>query len=50
MKSSTVGMRLAMLKAFLRFMIERGVLPTDLLGRKMSIKVPDALPRAMDSG
>jgi integrase/recombinase XerD len=48
MKSSTVSMRLAMLKAFLRFLIERGVLPTDLLGRKMSIKVPDALPRAMD--
>jgi integrase/recombinase XerD len=48
MKASTVNMRLAMLKAFLRFLIERGVLPMDLLGRKMSIKVPDALPRAMD--
>jgi site-specific recombinase XerD len=48
MKSSTVSMCLAMLKAFLRFLIERGVLPIDLLGRKMSIKVPDALPRAMD--
>jgi integrase/recombinase XerD len=48
MKASTVSMRLAMLKAFLRFLIERGVLPMDLLGRKMSIKVPDALPRAMD--
>jgi len=48
MKASTVDMRLSMLKAFLRFMIERGVLPMDLLGRKMSIKLPDALPRAMD--
>jgi integrase/recombinase XerD len=48
MKISTVDMRLGMLKAFLRFMIERGVLPMDLLRRKMSIKVPDALPRAMD--
>jgi site-specific recombinase XerD len=48
MKASTVGVHLAMLKAFLRFMIERGVLHMDLLGRKMSIKVPDALPRAMD--
>ena len=48
MKASTVDMRLAMLKAFLRFLIERGVLPMDLLGKKMSIKVPDALPRAMD--
>ena len=33
MKASTVDMRLGMLKAFLRFMIERGVLPMDLLGR-----------------
>ena len=48
MKASTVDMRLGMLKAFLRFMIERGVLPMDLLSKKMSIKVPDALPRAMD--
>ncbi len=48
MKASTVNMRLAMLKAFLRFLIERGVLPMDLLGRKMSIKVPDGLPRAME--
>jgi integrase/recombinase XerD len=48
MKASTVGMGLAMLKAFLRFMIERGVLHMDLMGRKMSIKVPDALPRAID--
>lgn len=47
-KTSTVSMRLGVLKAFLRFLIERGVLPMDLLGRKMSIKVPDALPRAMD--
>ena len=48
MKASTVDMRLSMLKAFLRFLIERGVLPIDLLGRKMCVKVPDALPRAMD--
>ena len=47
-KASTVDMRLGTLKAFLRFLIERGVLPVDLLSKKMSIKVPDALPRAMD--
>jgi integrase/recombinase XerD len=48
MKASTVDLRLGTLKAFLRFLIEREVLHHDLLGKKMSIKVPDALPRAMD--
>ena len=48
MKASTVDMRLGMLKAFLRFMIEKGVLPMDLLSKRMSIKLPDALPRAME--
>ena len=41
-------MRLGTLKAFLRFLIEREVLPAELLGKRMIIKVPDALPRAMD--
>ncbi|MFH1953232.1 MAG: tyrosine-type recombinase/integrase [Pseudomonadota bacterium] len=48
MKASTVDMRLGTLKAFLRFLIEREVLRHDLLSKKMSVKVPDALPRAMD--
>lgn len=47
-KASTLDTCLGMLKAFLRYLIERGVLPMDLLVRKISIKVPDALPRAMD--
>jgi integrase/recombinase XerD len=47
-KASTLDTRLGMLKAFLRYLIERDVLPMDLLIRKISIKVPDALPRAMD--
>jgi integrase/recombinase XerD len=46
-KASTVDTRLCTLKAFLRFMIEKAVLPLDLLSKRMSIKVPDALPRAM---
>jgi len=48
MKASTVDMRLGTLKAFLRFLIERDVLPMELLSKRMMIKVPDALPRAMD--
>jgi len=48
MKASTVKMRLAVLRAFLRFLIEREVLPVELLSKRMIIKVPDALPRAMD--
>jgi len=48
MQASTVRMRLSVLKAFLRFLIEKDVLPSTLLGKRMMIKVPDALPRAMD--
>jgi integrase/recombinase XerD len=48
LKASTVKMRLGVLKAFVRFLIEREVLPSELLGKRMMIKVPDALPRAMD--
>ena len=48
MQASTVNMRLGILKAFLRFLIEREVLPPELLSKRMIIKVPDALPRAMD--
>ena len=48
MKASTVDLRLGTLKAFLRFLIEREVLPMELLSKRMFIKVPDALPRAID--
>jgi integrase/recombinase XerD len=48
MKASTVKMRLGMLKAFARFLMERDVLPPELLSKRMMIKVPDGLPRAMD--
>ena len=48
MQASTVNMRLAVLKAFFRFLIERDVLPLEVLSKRIMIKVPDALPRAMD--
>jgi integrase/recombinase XerD len=48
MQAATVNMRLSALKAFVRFLIEREVLGPELLSKRMIIKVPDALPRAMD--
>jgi integrase/recombinase XerD len=48
LKASTVKMRLGTLKAFVRFLIEREVLRPELLSKRMIIKVPDALPRAID--
>lgn len=45
---STVSTRLRMLYVFFHFLIERDVIHPDVLKRKMHIKVPDALPRAID--
>jgi site-specific recombinase XerD len=47
-KSTTVKMRLETVKAFLRFLIEKDILRPEVLSRRTMIKVPDALPRAMD--
>jgi len=49
LKASTVKMRLRTLNAFLRYLIERDVIRPEVLSRRMIIKVPDSLPRAMDS-
>ena len=48
MKVSTVKMRVAFLKAFLRFLVERDVICEEVLSKRIIMKVPDALPRAMD--
>lgn len=47
-KASTVRMRLACVKALMRFLVEGGVVHADVLSKRMSIKVPDSLPRAME--
>ena len=47
-KASTVRMRLAIVKAFMRFLIETGVVDPDVISRRMIIKVPDSLPRAIE--
>jgi integrase/recombinase XerD len=48
LKASTVKMRLRTLNAFLHYLIERDVIQPEVLSRRMIIKVPDALPRAMN--
>jgi integrase/recombinase XerD len=48
LKASTVNMRLRTLKAFIRFLIEKGTVRSEVLSKRMSVKVPDPLPRAMD--
>ena len=45
---TSVHTRLQAVYAFLNFLIQRDVLHPDLLKRKLRIKLPDALPRAID--
>ena len=47
-KISTVSLRLVQVKAFLRFMIDKGDISEDVFPWKLTIKKPDPLPRAMD--
>jgi integrase/recombinase XerD len=48
MQPNTVSTRLQLIYAFLRYLVDREVAHPDLLKRKLRIKVPEALPRAMD--
>ena len=45
---STVKLRLAQLKAFLRFLIDTGAIREDVFPWNLTIKMPEPLPRAMD--
>jgi len=47
-KPSTIDMRIRSLRAFFRFLIDRGALAPEIVLKKVKIKVPEALPRAMD--
>jgi integrase/recombinase XerD len=46
---STVNLRLSTLKAFLRFFEAREMVVPTVLAKRLSVKVPDSLPRAMDA-
>jgi integrase/recombinase XerD len=48
LKPRSVSTRLRALSAFFRYLIEREVLHPDVLKRRMRIKIPDSLPRAID--
>ena len=45
MQPNTVSSRMRHLYAFLRYLVDREVAHTDLLKRKLRVKVPEALPR-----
>jgi integrase/recombinase XerD len=48
LKASTVKMRIQTLNAFLRYLIENDTIRADVLSKRMIIKVPDPLPRAIE--
>ena len=47
LKLSTVRSKLVILRAFLRFLIEQGYVDQEVLTRKIQIKLPESLPRAI---
>jgi len=47
MKINTIIGRLRVIYAFIRFMVERNLLPTELLEKKILIKQPEVLPRGI---
>ena len=46
--TATMSSWLRHLYAFLRYLVDREVAHPDLLKRKLRVKVPEALPRALD--
>ncbi len=48
MQPNTVSTRLRLVYAFVRYLVDREVVHPDLLKRKLRVKVPEALPRALD--
>jgi len=48
LKASTVKTKLRNVNAFLSYLIDNDMLRPDVLAKRMIIKVPDALPRAME--
>jgi integrase/recombinase XerD len=48
LKPSTVSNRLSSLYAFLGYLVEQEIIHPDVIKKKMYVKVPDALPRAID--
>jgi integrase/recombinase XerD len=49
LKSLSVRGRLHSIYAFLRYLLDRGMVPADVLARRIRIKLPELLPRAMEA-
>ena len=47
MKPMTVRGRLGLVKAFLRYLVEEGIVSHEVLSKRIGVKVPDALPKAI---
>lgn len=50
LKPRTVRTRLNQVNAFLGFLIRRSIVSSDVLKRRLRVKVPDSLPKAIDPG
>ena len=48
LKAKTVSVRLMVVHAFLRFLVEGEVIDPNVLRKKIRVKVPEALPRAIE--
>jgi len=48
LKPRSIETKLRSLKTFLKYLIERGIVHPDILKKKIKIKIPDSLPRAID--
>jgi len=48
MKPASVKGRLGCVNAFLRFLIDEGVVRQEVLSKRLTVKLPESLPRAMD--
>jgi integrase/recombinase XerD len=48
LKATSVRSRLALVKAFVRFFIDREIVCAEVLARNITVKLPELLPRAMD--
>ncbi len=45
---TTIKTKVACVRAFLRYLVEEGMVLPTVLGRRMCLKLPDRLPRAME--
>ena len=47
-KITTIRTRLVSVQAFLRYLMEEGIVSAELFGRRIRLQLPERLPRAMD--